>query len=143
VKQAGALPKGVAAWRADAAIAADFSGLRDVQPYAARATQLSKDPAVRKALDQDMKIDADEGNLSNTLLELAAHLGDTAPRAKGLAELRARTMELRAKADAAADSTDRQLARRVLRGFIASARGSDDPDLDALVEEIRPASGRF
>jgi hypothetical protein len=143
VKQAEALPKGLAAWRAQAAIAADFSGLRDVRPYAARATQLSKDPAVRRAFEEDAKIDAEEGRLSGTLLELAAQLGSTATRARSLVELRTRTLALHAKADAAADSEDRQLARRVLRGFIASARGSKDADLDALLEQIRPASGRF
>lgn len=143
VKQAEALPKGFGAWRAQAAIAADFTGLRDVRSYAARATQLSRDPTVGKALDDDMKIDAEEGRLSETLLDLADQLGSAARRSESLAELRSRTMQLHAKADAAADSPHRQLARRVLRGFIASARGSKDADLDALLEEIRPASGRF
>jgi len=132
VKQAEALPKGLAAWRAQTAIAADFSGLRDVRPYAARAA-----PAVAKALAEDAKIDAEEGRLSGALLELAAQLGSTATRARSLAELRTRTLALHAKADAAADSADRQLARRVLRGFIASARGSKDADLDALLEQLR------
>jgi len=142
VQQAEALPKGLAAQRAYAEIATDFSGLRDVQPYAARAAQLSKDPVVVKAYEEDMKSDENEERLSGTLEELAAQLRYPARKAKVLAELRTRTMELRAKADAAADSPDRQLARRVLRGFIASARGTDE-ELNALLEQIRPASGRF
>jgi dienelactone hydrolase len=143
VKQADALPKGLAARRAYTALAADFNGLRDVRAYAARATQLSKDSAVRKAFDEDAKIDEQEGRLSSTLQGLAQQLGSTLHRANSLAQLRARTMELHAKPDATADSLDRQLARRVLRGFIASARGSQDAALDALLEEIRPAAGRF
>jgi hypothetical protein len=143
VTQTDALPKGLAAWRAQAAIAADFSELRDVRTYAARARQLSKDPAIAKALDEDMKIDAEEGRLTGALLELADQLASTERRAESLAELRTRATQLHARADAAANSADRQLARRVLRGFIASSRGSNDADLDALLEEIRPASGRF
>ncbi len=137
VKQADALPKGLAAQRAFAEIATDFSGLRDVQSYVARATQLSKDPAVVKAFEEDVKADENEERLSATLQELAAR------RTRGIAELRTRTIQLKAKADATADSPDRQLARRVLRGFIASERGSNDAELDALLEQIRPASGRF
>jgi dienelactone hydrolase len=143
IKRAEALPKGLAAWRAQAEIAADFSGLRDVRPYAARATQLLKDSAVAKALDDDRRVDAEEGRLSGTLLGLAGQLGSGVNRAASLSELRTRTMALHAKADAPDDSPDRQLARRVLRGFIASARGSKDPDRDALLDTIRPASGRF
>jgi hypothetical protein len=143
VKQAEALPAGLAAWRAYGEIATDFTGLRDVQPYAARASQLAKDPAVDKAFAADVKIDENEAHLSSALQKLAEQLHDPELRAKSLAELRTRTTELHAKADAAADSTDRQLARRVLRGFIASERGSGDAALDALLEQIRPASGRF
>ncbi len=143
VKQAEALPAGLAAWRAYGEIATDFTGLRDVQPYAARAAQIAKDPAVDKAFAADVKIDENEARLSGTLQQLAEQLHDPERRTKSLAELRTRTTELHAKADAAADSTDRQLARRVLRGFIASERGSGDAALDALLEQIRPASGRF
>ncbi len=143
VKQAQALPKGVALWRADAAIAADFTGLRDVDIYTGRAKQLSKDPAIVKALDQEVQIDEQESRLLGRLLGLAQQLGSGPRRTTSLAELRTRTMELHTKADVAADSPDRQLARRVLRGFIASARGSQDAALDALLEEIRPAAGRF
>jgi dienelactone hydrolase len=143
VKQADALPKGLDAWHAWTQIAKDFTGLREVQPYAARSAQLSKDPAVLKAFEADTKIDENEARLSTTLQDLAAQLRYPARHAKSLADLREKTMELHAKADAPADSLDRQFARRVLRGFIAVERGSQLPDLDALLEAIRPASGRF
>jgi dienelactone hydrolase len=143
VKQAESLPASLAAWRAYGEIATDFTGLRDVQPYAARAAQLAKDPAVDKAFGADVKMDESEERLSSSLQQLADQLRDPERRAKSLAELRARTLELHAKAGAPADSTDRQLARRVLRGFIASERGSGDAGLDALLEQLRPASGRF
>lgn len=143
VKQAEALPKGLAAWHAYAGIAADFNGLRDVKADATRATRLSNDPVVRKAFDEDIKVDQNEERLSAALQELADEMTNSARHAKSLAELRTRTMDLHAQADAPADSEDRRLARRVLRGFIASERGSGDKDLDALLEQIRPASGRF
>ena len=142
-KQADGLPKGLAAWRAQEAIAADFNGLRDVKAYAARAEQLGKDGAVRKALEADTKLDEDEGRVTGGLFTLVAQLRNGARRASVLAQLRTQATDLHAKATAASDSQDRQLARRVISGFIASTRGSKDADLDALIEEIRPASGRF
>lgn len=51
--------------------------------------------------------------------------------------LRERLIALSRQAKAPADSEDRRLARRLLRGIIASSRGNSDPELQSLVVEVR------
>jgi dienelactone hydrolase len=142
-RAAEALPKGIESLRAYQNVVTDFTGLREVQVYANLVARLSRDPAIVKALDADARVDKNEAILSGTLQQLASDLQNPAKRTKSLADLRAKATELRTQADGPMDSTERQLARRVVRGFLASERGSGDADLDALLKEINPASGRF
>ncbi len=53
------------------------------------------------------------------------------------AALRERLTALSREAKASADSSERQLARRMLRGTIASSRANPDPDLQTLIQEVR------
>jgi hypothetical protein len=88
-------------------------------------------------------MDEKEDVLSGTLFQLASQLRSPARRAKSLAELKTNLASLTTTATAEADSADRQMARRVLRGLMASTRDVRDDDFQMLLENLRGSIGRF
>jgi dienelactone hydrolase len=124
-------------------LASDFTGLTDVKPLMAEAARLRNDSAVKAQFEKDTAIDQREDQLSGSLFQLAAQLRYPSRRNKSLEELKTRVASLSATATAQADSTDRQMARRVLRGLMASSRDIGDADFQALMENLRGSIGRF
>ena len=118
----------------------DFSGLKDVSPFAAREAELHRSKAVKDSLKKER---IDEGAGERQLAEISgweAGLRDPARRGDSLAQLKDGLADLSRKADAAQDSDARRMARRLLRGTLAGARErGGDQGSQRLLNKYRPA----
>ena len=121
-------------YRALQAIADDFDGLRDVSAQKRRAAELGREKGVRAALDRERDEDQREESILREVASLAARLSSDA-RLAVLNRLRQRWMDLSAQAKNPVDSTERQLARRVLAAL--SADGTTDADYSKIIAEYR------
>ncbi len=120
-------------------LVADFQGLRDVSLYSAKAAEMGRDKRVRAALKKEREEEDHEVQLNREIIEAEAKL-TSVERADVLSELRDRWKRLAAMANAPADTADRRLARRVLRGLAMSAKErTTDPQYLRIVDEFRPA----
>jgi dienelactone hydrolase len=126
------------AYVALSALVADFSGLRDVQEFSARADALSRDKDVQKALKDDRAQDQHEQQLNKELAELAAGIDNPATRRDNLEDLRSRLTKLAKQARSPDDSPERQLARRAVWTLIVDNSSRQDPELNKLLKEVRP-----
>jgi len=124
-----------AAYLALRAIATDFEGLTDISAFAARAEVLGKTGVVRSALKRDRDEDDRELRILQDAYAAQARLS-TDDRLIALAELNATWGDLSKKANAATDSSDRRVARRVLSGLGASVL-PQDPEYLAIVAKYR------
>jgi poly(3-hydroxybutyrate) depolymerase len=120
------------------AIADDFQGLRDVSALATRADDLGRDKAIRAALDAERDEDRREESLLREVASMTARLTSD-DRLRALTQLRQTWKGLSAQAKTPADSTERQMARRVLAAL--SADGTRDPDYSAIIAEYRIGRG--
>ena len=119
------------------AIAADFTGLRDVAAEAARSKQLSQQADVKKALSRERDADAAESQMLTEIFELEASLGEDERRATAMMSLRDRLSRLAKKAGAETESAERSQARRVLRAVTSGAAGRvQDPEYRALLDQF-------
>jgi len=121
-------------FRAVRALAEDFQELRDVSTLAARASELGRDARVRAALQSERDEDRREENMLRDITSKAARLSSD-DRLAVLNHLRQQWRDLSAQAKNPADSTQRQLARRVLSAL--SADGSNDADYAKIIAEYR------
>ena len=117
-------------WRATKSLAADFQGLADVAIYERKAKELT----ASKELKDTRKADRDLAKREDLL---ASNLIEAATSASGA--MRKQVAAIRVLADAAADSAERRMARRVLAGAAISAREA----MRTLVEtdELLAAAG--
>jgi len=99
-----------ALYRAYAAAAVDFQGLKDVADFAQRAAQLKNSKEVRDAEKRDRQVDERQERLRVELTQ------SDAGQQKRIVE------DLRKKAAAEEDTVDRRVARRVLAGYSISLR---------------------
>jgi hypothetical protein len=122
-------------------LAADFQGLRDVGEFSAKAAEMSRDKHVREAIKKEREEDDREVRLSQEIVDAEAKL--TSPeRAQVLSELRDHWKHLASMANGPADTPDRRLARRVLRGLAMSVNErTTDSQYLRIVQEYRPARG--
>ena len=120
--------------RALRALAEDFQSLEDVSTFAARATEIGRDARVRAALESERDEDRREENILREIASMAARLSSDG-RLAALNDLRQRWRDLSAQAKNPADSTQRQLARRVLSAL--SADGTNDADYARIIAEYR------
>jgi hypothetical protein len=115
------------------ALAADFDGLKDVATFTAQAAALGRDKQIRDALRKEHDAEAVEQREMSQIMSLEGQLKIAEGRTNALADLRSEWKRLSAMANAAADSPDRRMARRVIRGLSMSAR---DRTADAAYLEI-------
>ena len=126
------------------ALADDFGGLRDVSAAAARASELSKQQDVKRALARERDDDDAEARQLEDVLRLETDLRDEARRPESLGRLRDALSRCARQAGAAADSPERRRARRVLRTItMGAAERVQDVEYLKLLEQYRqPGSGR-
>ena len=121
------------------ALAADFTGLRDVAAEAARARQLASQSDVKKALGRERADDDAEARRLQQIFELEAGLRDPERHNESLGRLREELTRYAKVAAAEADSPERSQARRLLRTISgAAAERVDDADYRALLDRIAP-----
>jgi poly(3-hydroxybutyrate) depolymerase len=116
------------------AIVNDFQGLADVSDLAKQLAELGRDQNIRAAIKKDLDEDRREETILRDMSALAARLSSD-DRQRALAQLRVRWKDLSAQAASPVDSTDRQLARRVLSAL--SADGTKDEEYSKLIAEYR------
>ena len=110
---------------------------KDISKLASRAEDLRRSKAVKDALKKDHDELERERQLLRELAQAEAGLQDREQRATSLAQLRNTLRRLSQKANETADSAERRLARRVLRGTSAAARERvNDPDYRKLIDEL-------
>jgi hypothetical protein len=125
-------------------LASDFGGLRDVAGFVARAAELSKQKDVKSALSRERAEDDAEARQVGDVFALEAALRDQDRRMESLGRLRDALQRLARQANAAADSAERQRARRLLRTITSGlAERGLDPEYRKLLEQYRqPGPGR-
>jgi len=116
------------------AIADDFQGLRDVSALAKRAAELGRDRGIRAALDAERDEDRREQSILGDVASIAARLSSD-DRLAALTQLRQKWQLLSAQAKNPIDSTERQMARRILSAL--SADGTNDADYAKIIAEYR------
>ncbi len=125
------------------AMAADFEGLRDVSGLESRAAVLRRDKQVRDALKKDRAEEESEQRQTGEILNLERQLLSTEEKQTALNQLRARWKRIASTANAAEDSTERRMARRILRGLMmGSGDRVKDAEYRAMLAEFRPANSR-
>jgi len=118
------------------ALVADFKSLRDVTAETNRATDLARQPDVKKALARERGTDDAEARLIGDIFDLEAALGDDSRHLAALSGLRDRLKKLSEKAAAADDTPERSQARRVLRAITSGASERvQDREYRALLEQ--------
>jgi len=137
-QQAEAQSSGLSLCVALEALAADFDGLRDGTAFAARAAELRRQKSIKDALKKDRAEEQREDRMVTELLDLELGLADPATRSNNLAQLRGRLASLTKQSNAAEDSADRRMARRVLRGTFARSRElMNDAEYQKLLGDMR------
>ncbi len=120
------------------AIADDFQGLRDVSALAKRAAELGRDRGIRAALDAERDEDRREQSILGDVASIAARLSSD-DRLAALSQLRQKWQLLSAQAKNPIDSTERQMARRILNAL--SADGTTDAEYMKIIAAYRLERG--
>ena len=120
------------------AVIDDFKGLRDIAPAEARFAALGKDRGVKQALARERAADDDEARTIDRMRTLEAGLQEPARRRESLADLEGLLTRVSRAANAAADSPERQSARRILRTVtMGAAERTQDKDYLQLLAKYR------
>jgi hypothetical protein len=120
------------------ALVADFKGLRDVSPEAARVAALSKIGAIHKTAGREADDDVAEQRMLDQIFELEQQLRNPDLHFQSLGRLRALLEEWSRTAAQPTASTDRDRARRLLSAVSAGVTTrSDDAEYLKLVEQQR------
>jgi hypothetical protein len=135
--RADAQTSGLAMMRELKAIAADFKGLKDVAAVNRRASLLEAQQAVQIELKVDSLEDQREEQVLNDVFDL---LNEPIPTTASFEKLKDKITMLVEQSNAAADSSDRRIARRVLANLGVQSRGMDDPRLQRVLEQGRPSA---
>jgi hypothetical protein len=116
-------------------MAVDFKDLHDIKAVEARASALARQPAVKRALDDEREGDERERRMMEDIGRLRTDVGDASMRAAALKALETRLSALKTEADAPVASAERARARRILRATAADARaaGEGDAEYRALI----------
>jgi len=132
------LPAGKERYLALEEMAADFAGLKDVAKFTAQAAELGRDKHVREALKRERDEEAAEQREIDQLLGMEGRLKIPEQRRDALSDLRSEWKRLSTMAGGAADSAERRMARRVLRGLsISAGERSTDSEYLKLVAAYR------
>jgi dienelactone hydrolase len=125
------------------AVIDDFKGLRDIARAEARFAALAKDPDVKQALARERAADDEEARTIDRMRTLEAGLQEPSKRRESLANLEDVLTRVSRTANAAADTPERQAARRILRTVtMGAAERTQDKDYLQMLTRFRPAAGR-
>jgi hypothetical protein len=109
-----------------------------VTNFADRLASMQSQKPVREAAKKELELEQREEHMLMDLVALEAQLASPAARNASLSELRSRLSNLTHQANAAEDSAERRLARRLLRGtFVRSIEFHKDPEYRKLVDTLQ------
>ena len=131
--------QGKQAWESTRNIAADFAGLDDRAPtFAERTKTLAKDKAVQAELKKERAEYTKEQQLIEDTLRSEQLLNDPLTHKAGIDELRGKLTKLSKQADAATDTADRRIARRITRGLVnrINSNPKRDPELARILDTL-------
>ncbi len=134
--QANAQPNEYRTCLALEALAADFSGLRDVAEIKAQAAALRAQKKGKDAANKDRSEVDHEERQRSTLGQSQYETRYPARAAESFERLKVELRNLARDANASEDSATRRIARRLLRGFSAGARETGNPELRKLLDEL-------
>jgi pimeloyl-ACP methyl ester carboxylesterase len=139
VKEMSAQTTDFDSWEALNALASDFQGLKDVAKYADQAQALQRKKSVVDALNKQRADEEFETQIGAEIAELQQGLEDgPAARGASFTQLKDRLTKLSQRANAATDSADRRMARRLMGGIILDSRAVDDQEYQKFVDGLRP-----
>jgi hypothetical protein len=128
-----------ASWESLNGLVSDFQGLKDVTKYAQQARALQSKKSVLDELNKQHNDEQFEAQVGAEISELQAGLGDgPAARKASLSQLKDRLAKLSQQAQAASDSPDRRMARRLMGGIFIDSRAVDDEEYQKFVDGLRP-----
>jgi dienelactone hydrolase len=117
---------------------ADFEGLTDLDTYTSQAAALGKQKAVKDGLRKDRAEDSRERQTISEVTDLERGLQDPSGRTLALSQLKDKLTRLAKQSTSEQDCVERRIARRVLRGFLASgAERGRDADYRKMIEALR------
>jgi dienelactone hydrolase len=120
------------------AVVEDFKGLHDTKNEEDAVKLLLKDTDTKRALDHKRNVDRAEIQALDDVRVWEAGLRDATSRSESLFSLRQLLQNLQKKAGAAADSAERDSARRLLRILsMNAAERTSDKDYLALLEKYK------
>ncbi|HUI80112.1 MAG TPA: hypothetical protein VLY24_19425 [Bryobacteraceae bacterium] len=120
------------------ALAADFAGLRDVTWITQEAAGLQQSKEYRDASKKERELEQSERRRRAELEQLVAGLvADPAVRRSNLDDLKPRLTDIARQARAPQDSSERQMARRLLGEVMVESREIRDNELQELLEKLR------
>lgn len=120
------------------AVIDDFKGLHDIARAEARFAALAKDRDVRQALARERAADDEEARTIDRMRTLEAGLQEPSRRRESLADLEAVLTRVSRTANAAADTPERQAARRLLRTVtMGAAERTQDKDYLQMLAKYR------
>lgn len=113
------------------ALTQDFKGLKDVSEIEKKSASLRENKSVKQALREEKDEIGKQTTLSNQLISYGAKISeaDSLDRPTLLQDLRSMASEVRKRAQAAEDTSDRRVARRSLRAAFAFYRETADHQL--------------
>lgn len=122
------------------ALAADFAGLREVDDIVRQAAALRRGKAAKDAAKAETAEEQTERRMLSDILDWEQQLRADGQRAEAFARLREQWKRMNAAGAGAADTAERRIARRVMRGL---SMGASDRTQDAeylrLLGTYRPA----
>jgi poly(3-hydroxybutyrate) depolymerase len=119
-------------------LVADFEGLRDVSPEAARVAALSKQVDVKKALARERSDDDAEVRMLSEILDWEGQLANPDTRFSAFGRLKGRLSQWARQAESATESPERSRARRLLGAIVSGAGGRvSDAEYRKLIEQYR------
>jgi pimeloyl-ACP methyl ester carboxylesterase len=120
------------------AASSDFTGLRDVSAAEKQLATLRQDRDVARALARERAADDEETRTIDRMRTLEAGLQDPSRRRESLADLEGLLTRVSRTANAAADTPERQAARRILRTVtMGAAERTQDRDYLQMLAKYR------
>lgn len=121
------------------ALAQDFAPVRDVAEVTAKVRSLKAQDDVKRALAQQKKLDDEEARVLVDVATFEAGLRVPDSHDDALFRARSLLLGLHRKAQAADDTPERRMARRVLRVVTGGARErTTDPEYLKVIDQVRP-----
>ena len=136
-KARAAIANGLESWQLWTGVATDFEGIRDVKEALGHAQVLRTLPAVKAATERKQSDELYESTVTRELNGMVEDMNGPEDRAPIRDRIKSRLSDLQQRATIADDSSERRMARRIIRGLLLGARDVDDAELQQFLGTLR------